>query len=90
MNGNCMIVQSGGPTAVINNSIVGIVDKALKSQFSGEIYGAVGGLHGLLNGTFTKLHEMNSKDLYQLRRTPGAALGTWRYKLTSEDFEKNY
>ncbi|MBO0997551.1 diphosphate--fructose-6-phosphate 1-phosphotransferase [Bacillus sp. SD075] len=86
MNGNCMIVQSGGPTAVINNSIVGIVDEALKSQFSGQVYGAVGGLHGLLNGTFTKLHEMNSKDLYHLRRTPGAALGTRRYKLTPEDF----
>ncbi|WP_078409873.1 6-phosphofructokinase [Priestia abyssalis] len=88
MNGHCLIVQSGGPTAVINNSLIGIVDEALKSSFTGEIYGAVGGLHGLLNGCFLNLHHLSTEERYRLRWTPGAALGSWRYKLTLNDIEK--
>lgn len=87
MKGNCLIVQSGGPTAVINNSMVGIIDGILQSPFTGEIFGAVGGIHGLLNESFITLNELSVQDRYRLRWTPGAALGTWRHKLTSTDFD---
>lgn len=88
MNGHCLIVQSGGPTAVINNSLIGIVDEALKSSFRGKVYGAAGGLYGLLNGCFVDLHHLSTEERYRLRWTPGAALGSWRYRLTLSDVEK--
>ncbi|WP_342514875.1 6-phosphofructokinase [Sporosarcina sp. FSL K6-1522] len=87
MKGNCLIVQSGGPTAAINNSMVGIIDEVLYSSFTGTIYGATGGIHGLLNESFITLNHLSIEDRFRLRWTPGAALGTWRYKLTSADFE---
>jgi len=87
MKGNCLIVQSGGPTAVINNSMVGIIDEILDSSFTGKILGAAGGIHGLLYESFLTLTDLSAQDRYRLRWTPGAALGTWRYKLTSVDFE---
>ncbi|WP_077319591.1 diphosphate--fructose-6-phosphate 1-phosphotransferase [Virgibacillus proomii] len=88
MTGNCMIVQSGGPTAVINNSMVGIIDGILQSSFEGKIYGAIGGIHGLLHDSFIRLDQLSISDRYRLRWTPGAALGTWRHKLTYLDLDK--
>ncbi|SKB02622.1 6-phosphofructokinase 1 [Sporosarcina newyorkensis] len=87
MRGNCLIVQSGGPTAVINNSVVGIIDEILSTSFTGEILGAAGGIHGLLYETFHKLTDITAQERYRLRWTPGAALGTWRHKLSSDDFK---
>ena len=83
-----MIVQSGGPTSVINNSMVGIIDEFLNSPYKGKVYGAVGGIHGLLHDNFVTLDDLTVSDRYRLRWTPGAALGTWRYKLTPLDLEK--
>jgi ATP-dependent phosphofructokinase / diphosphate-dependent phosphofructokinase len=88
MQGNCMIVQSGGPTAVINNSLIGIIDGLSRTPFDGEIYGAVGGIHGLLHEEFVSLKNLSISDRNRLRWTPGAALGTWRYKLLKEELEK--
>ncbi|RST61776.1 6-phosphofructokinase [Siminovitchia terrae] len=87
MKGNCLIVQSGGPTAVINNSMVGIIDEILHSAFTGKILGAAGGIHGLLKESFLRLDNLSDTDRYRLRWTPGAALGTLRYKLTSVDYK---
>jgi len=87
MKGHCLIVQSGGPTAVINNSLIGIIDAALNSTFKGNVYGSVGGLHGLLNGDFMNLSHLSLEERHRLRWTPGAALGSWRYKLTASDIE---
>lgn len=83
-----MIVQSGGPTAVINNSLIGIIDGISSNPFTGEIYGAVGGIYGLLHEEFVPLTTLSISERYQLRWTPGAALGTWRYKLKETDLEK--
>ncbi|GAA0318284.1 diphosphate--fructose-6-phosphate 1-phosphotransferase [Oceanobacillus oncorhynchi subsp. oncorhynchi] len=88
MSFNTMIVQSGGPTAVINNSLIGIVDGLTNDSFNGEIYGAVGGIYGLLHEEFVSLSSLSASERYQLRWTPGAALGTWRHKLVEEDLEK--
>ncbi|GAA3333168.1 hypothetical protein GCM10020331_096180 [Ectobacillus funiculus] len=63
--------------------------KPLNHLLAGKIYGATGGLHGLLNGCFVDLHHLSTEERYRLRWTPGAALGSWRYKLTLSDIEKN-
>lgn len=83
-----MIIQSGGPTTVINNTLVGIIDEILNDSFNHEIYGAIGGIYGLLHEEFISLNNLSESERYQLRWTPGAALGTWRYKVTEEDLEK--
>lgn len=89
MHGNCMIVQSGGPTAVINNSLIGILDGVSRTLFNGEIYGAVGGIHGILNEKFTRLTNLSISDRNRLRWTPGSALGTKRFgKLSETDIDK--
>lgn len=85
MQKNCLIVQSGGPTAVINNSVIGLVDEILKSAGKRKIYGAKGGINGLLRGDFIDLSKCSSADRNRLRKTPGSALGTSRHQLTDDD-----
>ncbi|GIN91726.1 pyrophosphate--fructose 6-phosphate 1-phosphotransferase [Siminovitchia terrae] len=85
---NCMIVQSGGPTAVINNSMIGLIDQIHIANFKGKIYGAIGGIHGLIHDSFIDLSELSPNDRERLRWTPGAALGTCRHKLTDDEIEK--
>ncbi|MBM7713726.1 diphosphate--fructose-6-phosphate 1-phosphotransferase [Siminovitchia sp. FSL H7-0308] len=87
MKSNGIIVQSGGPTAVINNSVIGIIDEMKYSGFQGEIYGSVGGILGLINESFIELGNLSVRDRIRLRWTPGAALGTCRYKLTFDEVE---
>lgn len=88
MYNNCVIVQSGGPTAVINNSVVGLVDAMINSSFKGTIFGSIGGIHGLLTESFVNLGKLSIEDRHLLRWTPGAALGTCRHKLTANEVEK--
>lgn len=85
---NCLISQSGGPTAVINNSLVGLIDEMKLSGFKGRIYGSVGGIQGLLAENFINLSLLENEERIRLRWTPGSALGTCRYKLTLEESEK--
>lgn len=85
---NCLIVQSGGPTAVINNSVVGLVDEMNYSGFKGKIYGSIGGIHGLIHEKFIDLSTLSIDDRHRLRWTPGAALGTCRHKITEEEIER--
>ncbi|MBO1002645.1 diphosphate--fructose-6-phosphate 1-phosphotransferase [Pseudogracilibacillus auburnensis] len=85
MNANCLIVQSGGPTAVINNSVVGLIDEMIFSGFKGKIYGSVGGIKGLIQENFFELNKLNIHERNGLRWTPGAALGTCRYRLSESE-----
>ena len=48
MNKSCIIAQSGGPTAVINSSLLGVIEEAKKQGFE-HIYGALNGVEGILN-----------------------------------------
>ncbi len=50
--GNCLIGQTGGPTAVINASVAGVVAEALNHESIEEVYGALNGVLGLLNEEF--------------------------------------
>ena len=84
-NGNLLVGQSGGCTAVINASLAGVVQKALYDGRVGEIFGMRHGIEGLLLSDLIDL-RMEPEDMWRrLRRTPSAALGSGRYKLQEED-----
>lgn len=88
--GNSIIVQSGGPTAVINNSIVGLLDEIDFSRKKTRVFGAISGIKGLITGNYIDLTSMSYSKRNKLRWTPGAALGTCRYKVTLTDIEKMF
>jgi 6-phosphofructokinase 1 len=89
LTGNCLIGQSGGPTAVINASVAGAVTEALNHSCIEEIYGCLNGVLGILNEDFIDLAAESQQTIRALKHTPGAALGTCRYKLKKQqDFER--
>ena len=87
--GNCLIAQSGGPTAVINASVAGVVAEALNHASIEEVYGALNGVLGLLGEDLVDLAAESQQAIRGLRYTPGAALGTCRSKLKQPaEFER--
>jgi 6-phosphofructokinase 1 len=87
--GNCLIGQSGGPTAVVNASVAGIVSEALNHGVIEEVYGALNGVHGLLSEDLIDLASESQQTIRGLRHTPGAALGSCRTKLKKpQDVER--
>lgn len=87
--GNLLVGQSGGPTAVINSSLAGVVNEALNHSCIEEIYGALNGVLGILHEDFIDLASESQQQIRSLRHTPGAALGTCRYKLKKQqDFDR--
>ena len=79
--GNVLVGQSGGPTSVINASLAGLVAEALNHSCIEEIYGALNGVLGILEEELIDLAAESQQQIRALRHTPGAALGTCRYKL---------
>lgn len=80
---NLIAGQSGGPTAAINSSLYGVVSEALKhTEEIDHVYGMVNGIEGFLNGTVLDFQEaLPGEQLRALTWTPGAYLGSCRYKL---------
>ena len=85
--GKAVIGQSGGPTAVINRSLVGFIKEATNSNFD-EILGAKHGLAGMLSQDFVDLSKLSESQLYGIGKTPAAALGSVRKKPTDKDIEQ--
>jgi 6-phosphofructokinase len=85
---NLVVGQSGGPTVVINNSLVGVIRQALIEGEIGGIYGMRHGIAGVLNEDFVDLRRETPETLELLRGTPASALGTVRRKLKPEDYDK--
>src|SRR6185503_9431406 len=86
LSGNLLVAQSGGPTAVINASIAGVILEAGRHpDHIEEIYGGLNGIWGILREDIIDLQEESSRTIEGLKYTPAAALGTCRYKL---DFKK--
>jgi ATP-dependent phosphofructokinase / diphosphate-dependent phosphofructokinase len=87
--GNVLVGQSGGPTSVINASVAGIIAEALNHECIEEIYGGLNGVLGILQEDLVDLASESQQQIRALRHTPGAALGTCRYKLKKQqDFER--
>lgn len=80
--GNVIVGQSGGPTSVINSSLVGVF-KTAKDAGCPHVYGMRNGIEGLLNERWVEMsdHVRNDLDIELLKRTPSSFLGTCRYKL---------
>ncbi len=86
--GNMVIGQSGGPSAVINNSVCGAVQEALQHPAIGEIYGMLHGLQGFLREDLLDLRREDPAIIEGLKLTPSAALGSCRYRLTDDDYDR--
>ena len=85
--GKAVIGQSGGPTAVINKSLVGFIKEATNQEYE-EVLGARHGISGMLSEDFVDLSKLSDSQLYGIAKTPAAALGSVRKKPTEEDIEK--
>lgn len=83
LRGNCIVAQSGGATAVINQSLAGVIQEAQKQQEIEEIYGARNGILGLLKEELIDLGKEKISTIDALATAPGAALGSCRYRLKS-------
>jgi ATP-dependent phosphofructokinase / diphosphate-dependent phosphofructokinase len=83
--GNLLVAQSGGPTAVINASLAGVIQEAGRHECIEEIYGGANGILGILEEELIDINEEKAKAIEGLKYTPAAALGTCRYKI---DFKK--
>ena len=82
---NMVVAQSGGPSMVINQSLVGAVMAARGCESIGKIYGAVHGIDGILSEQFVDLRKIPAKQLAAVAATPSSALGSVRRKPTEED-----
>jgi len=83
--GQVLIGQAGGPTAVINQSLVGVIETALEHRSVGGVLGSLHGIQGLLKGDLIDLSRERRKTLEAVARTPGSALRSVRKKPTEEE-----
>jgi 6-phosphofructokinase 1 len=86
--GNAIIGQSGGPTAVINQSLVGVAERAREFKAIGRIFGARHGVRGIINENFIDLRKVSKPLLERVAATPAAALGSTRDKPDAEYCKK--
>ena len=83
--GNCIIGQSGGPSAVINASAYGVIKTALESEFIPVVYGANHGIRGVLDDRLMIMNEEDPEELARMLYTPSSLLGSCRYKIADPD-----
>ncbi len=88
LKGNAIVGQSGGPTAVINASLAGVIEEAKAHSEIEGLFGALNGVEGLLREEMVDLLAEDAYQLTLLPATPSAALGSCRKKLTPADYEK--
>lgn len=85
LTGAAIIGQSGGPTVVINQSLVGFIQEATKHDCITKILGARHGVEGIMNGDWIDLGNQSDETLEAVALTPAAALGSVRRKASTED-----
>jgi 6-phosphofructokinase 1 len=88
LQGNLVVGQSGGPTAVINASLLGVIEEAKRQAAVEGIYGLREGVLGLLEENLVDLRAESEQTLAALLSTPSAALGSCRKKLSDADFAR--
>ena len=89
--GNCLVAQSGGPTAVINASLAGVIRANQLNPVYDHVYGGLHGIEGVLEGKLYDLTDLSGHEIDLLKQSPSSALGTCRYKLkrgNDTDFER--
>ena len=85
MSKNILVGQSGGPTAVINGSLYGVITKGFEMPQIDHVYGMVNGIEGFLHGQMMDMQTLiKDGTLPLVKTTPGAYLGSCRYKLPED------
>ena len=87
LKGACIVGQSGGPTSVINSSVYGVIDTALKDPNVTRVLGAANGIKGVLDDRLYDMAEEDPAELALLKYTPSSALGSCRYKMKDPDVD---
>ncbi|GAU77950.1 6-phosphofructokinase [Fusibacter sp. 3D3] len=90
LKGNLLVAQGGGPTAVINQSMVGVVLEARRYAQVERIYGAVHGVEGIVNEEFMDLTRETVANLEAVAATPSSGLLSTRVKPTPEFCKKMF
>ena len=88
LKGKAVVGQSGGCTAVINQSLIGVVDQALKSKEITHVWGARHAVQGILAGDFIDMARQSKPVLKNVQNLPSAALGSSRYKMKEGEERK--
>ena len=88
LQGKLVVGQSGGPTAVINASLAGVIQEAVQHEAITGIYGMRHGVEGLLREDLVDLEAESAETVELLKHTPSAALGSCRHKLGDADYER--
>ncbi|MFT4104479.1 MAG: diphosphate--fructose-6-phosphate 1-phosphotransferase [Lacrimispora sp.] len=88
MKKNVLVVHGGGPTPVMNASLYGVVQEAKRHGDIGAVYGAMGGMEGILKEDLVDLMAIDENELKKLLSTPGSAIGSSRFPLTEEQYEE--
>jgi 6-phosphofructokinase 1 len=88
LTGNAIIGQSGGPTSVINSSLAGVIDAAMKSSYINHVYGMNYGFEGFMQHLIFDLSNQPRHIIEGLRNTPSSALGSSRQSIGENDFPK--
>jgi len=83
--GNALIGQSGGPSVVINQSLVGAIEEAGKHREIVKLLGARYGTLGMMAEDFVDLSKVGARRLETIAETPGAALGSCRHRPDDDD-----
>lgn len=83
---NILIAHGGGPTAVINSSLQGIIEAVRESGQIGRIYAARHGVEGILKGDLIDLTDVPAETVRRLAHTPASAIGSCRRKLGEADY----
>lgn len=90
---NCIIAQSGGPTSVINSSVVGLLKANKDINAFDKVYAGLNGIEGILNGNIIDLSSFSESEIESFRYTPSSGLGSCRYKMkkldeSTEEYDK--
>lgn len=88
MKGKLLVVHGGAPTAVMNASLWGVVEAATASGAVDGIYGARGGMAGLLAGDYIDLSALPAEVLDALPSTPASYIGTSRFPIEAEGYDR--
>ncbi len=90
LTGKALVAQGGGPTAVINQSVVGVVLEARRFPIITHVYGARHGVRGVLEESFLDLSEATAQNLEDVAVTPASGLGSTRDKPDIEYCQKMF
>ena len=86
--GAAIVAHGGGPTTVLNASLAGVISEAQRTPLITNLWGAHGGIRGLLEDDLLDLSHVGSNDVERLRLAPGSAIGSSRMKLPSDGLEQ--